>query len=104
MSSFAKKTAPHGYRKVYPEDLHLHPPILRRFSIKVSLHFCILAERKNKHHDHQDDQWQCQLLVDKEQEDKSADDFYQGDKKILRSVVCKLSEISKRSLTSLLII
>ena len=59
------------------------------------LHFCILAEGKNEHHDHQDDQRQCQLFVDKEQEDKSADDLYQGDKKILRSMMGKLGNVKK---------
>ena len=59
------------------------------------LHFCILAEGKHKHHDHQEDQRQCKLLVDKEQEDKSTDDLYQGDKKILRTMMCKLGNVKK---------
>ena len=59
------------------------------------LHFCILAEGKHKHHNHQEDQRQCKFFVDKEQEDKSTDDLYQGDKKILWTMMCKLGNVKK---------
>ena len=62
---------------------------------KSLLHFGILTKRKNKHHDHQEDQRQCKLPVDKEQEDKSTDNLYQRDKKILRTMMCKLGNVKK---------
>ena len=36
-----------------------------------------------------------QVFVDKEQEDKSTDDLYQGDKKILWTMMCKLGNVKK---------
>ena len=37
----------------------------------------------------------ARFFVDKEQEDKSTDDLYQGDKKILWTMMCKLGNVKK---------
>ena len=56
---------------------------------KSFLHSCVLLKRKYKHDNDQNDQWKCQLLIDKKQKNKSPDDLDQRDKEVLRTVVCK---------------
>ena len=62
---------------------------------KSCLHPGILLKGKPKHNNNKDDQWKCQFLIDKEKEDKSTDDLYQRDKKVFRTMVCKLGNIKK---------